>query len=205
MAGISAILLAAGESTRMGRLKALLDWQGTTLLEWQVQTLLRAGASDVIVVLGHRPEEVGQYARGHHVRTVVNSQYKQGKTTSIKTGLKALSTKAKSILLLAVDQPRPLAIVKQVIQEHMAGNSLITAPRYQGHGGHPLALDISLKPELEAITEEKQGIREVMDGHRSEIRWIDVDTPIVRLDLNTPQDYEQAKSLFAEMDKEKAR
>lgn len=198
------MLLSAGESTRMGRLKALLDWQGMILLEWQIRTLLQAGASDVIVVLGHRSEEVGQYARGHHVKAVINSQYKQGKTTSIKTGLKALSPKTEKILLLAVDQPRPLNIVKQVIQEHGAGKFLITAPRYQGHGGHPLAFAASLKPELEAITEEKQGIREVMDRHRREIHWIDVDSPIVRLDLNTPQDYEQAKFLFAGLDKEKA-
>ena len=198
MANISAILLAAVESTRMGRLKALLDWQGKTLLEWQIQTMTDAGAAEVIVVLGHSAHELAPYVKGQRVISVVNSQYRKGKTTSIKAGLTSVDTKTEGVLLLAVDQPRPLDIIKNVIREHADARALITAPRHNGHGGHPVAFHTSLKSELEAISEENMGIREVMSRHESEIHWVDFDTPIVRLDINTPQAYEEAKRLFSQ-------
>ena len=96
----SAILLAAGVSRRMGTLKALLDWHGRPLIIHQIVTLREAGADEVVVVLGHRADElqarVGAnsdvYAAGN-VRCVINTHYAEGKTTSIKTGLRGISTR----------------------------------------------------------------------------------------------------------------
>ena len=106
MSGVSAILTAAGESTRMGSPKPLLSWKGTTLVEYQVRCLLDAGCSEVVVVLGHAAEMVEPHVVGEHVRHVLNPLYRQGKTTSIKAGLGVVSDDADGILLLAVDQPR---------------------------------------------------------------------------------------------------
>ncbi len=196
MAGISAVLLAAGESTRMRQPKPLLPWQGKTLLEYQVQALIDAGASEVVVVLGHRAVDVLHYVRGPGVSSVINDQYRQGKTTSIKAGLRSIQRQADGVLLLAVDQPRTPAILERVLHEHTESGALITAPRYQGHGGHPLLFSISLKPELEAISEERMGIREVMERHEAEIHWVEFDTPLVSLDINTPEDFDRAMRLF---------
>ena len=196
MADISAILLAAGESTRMGQPKPLLGWQGKTLLEYQTHTLIEAGATEVVVVLGHRATDVLHYVKGQGVSSVINTQYRLGKTTSIKAGLRSIDSHAEGLLLLAVDQPRTLAILKRVIREYTGSGTLITAPRYQGHGGHPILFSISLKPELEAISEEKMGIREVMERHKNQVHWVEFDTPLVRLDFNTPQAYEKAKETF---------
>ena len=193
---VSAILTAAGESTRMGRLKALLPWGGLTLVEHQVKCLLDAGVSEVVVVLGHRADDIAPYINGQNVCYTLNPDYKQGKTTSIRAGLRAISPDAEAILLLAVDQPRTADVIAQVLHDHIEKNAVITSPRYQGHGGHPLIFSAALKSELKRITEENQGIREVFQAHRDEVNEVAIDNPILRLDLNTPESYEEAMRAF---------
>ena len=197
MDGISAILLAAGESTRMGRLKALLPWQGATLIEYQVGSLLSAGVAELVVVVGHRGDEVGAPIAGRQgVTTVVNPDYRQGKTTSIKAGLSAISANATAILVLAVDQPRPPDILRAVIEAHEARSPLITSPVYGGRGGHPMIFDARLLPELSAITEEGEGLREVTRRYASDIYRLEMDDPVVRVDVNTPENLQAALPLF---------
>ena len=192
MAFVSAILTAAGESTRMGRPKPLLAWRGVTLVEHQVACLLAGGCDEVVVVLGHAAEEVAPYVHGERVRTVVNPDYRQGKTTSIKAGLAHADPSADAILLLAVDQPRTVSIVRRVVDAHLRGDAPITSPRYRGHGGHPLAFAAALRPELERITEDRQGIREVFQAHRGEALEAPLDDALIRVDLNTPEGYAAA-------------
>ena len=180
----------------MGRPKALLEWRGTTLIEHQARALLEAGADEVVAVLGHDPEPLKGLVEGAGGRWVVNHRYRQGKTTSIRAGLRAIDEGADAILLLAVDQPRTPEIIAQVIRAHAQSDALITSPRYRGHGGHPLVFSASLRGELEAITEERQGIREVFQAHRSQVVETPIDDPMVRLDLNTPGDYAEARRLY---------
>ena len=192
MPGVSAILTAAGESTRMGRPKPLLEWRGTTLVEYQLRSLQRSGASEVIVVLGHRSREARPRVLRSGATAVINTDYLQGKTTSVRAGLRSVDPAADSILLLAVDQPRTDAIIRTVIDAHEQADALITSPRYRGRGGHPLIFSASLKGELERISEEREGIREVFRVHRHEVNEVEIDDPMIRLDLNTRAQYEQA-------------
>jgi len=193
---ISAILTAAGESTRMGRPKPLLPWRGVALVEYQTASLLDAGVAEVIVVLGHRHQLVAPHVKGPGVRHVVNPDYRRGKTTSIKAGLRHIDPAATDILLLAVDQPRPPEVIAAIVTAHIQKNALITSPRYQGHGGHPLVFSARLRDELEAITEEKQGVREVIQAHRAEVNRVPIDDPVVRLDINSPEEYEEARTRY---------
>lgn len=192
MPGVSAILTAAGESRRMGRPKPLLPWRGTTLVEHQISALFDGGVSEVVVVVGHEADAVAAQVSCTGARCVVNPDYLQGKTTSIKAGLRAVSPDADAILLLAVDQPRTDAIVSAVVRAHVSGDFLITSPRYEGHGGHPLIFAASLRSELARISEEKQGIREVFQAHRDSVQEYALDDAMIRLDLNTPEAYEDA-------------
>ena len=196
MGGVSAILTAAGESTRMGRPKALLPWLGATLLEYQIACLADGGAAEVVVVLGHEAQAIAPLVKCPTARHVVNPHYLLGKTTSIKAGLRSIDSEADAILLLAVDQPRTAKIVSSVIAAHLRAEALITSPRYQGRGGHPLIFSASLRGELEAISEENQGLREVFRAHRDQVTELCMDDPIVRLDLNTPEEYAEAKRLL---------
>lgn len=194
MPGAWAILLAAGESSRMGQLKALLPWRGQTLLEHQVAALRGGGADRVIVVLGHRADELSPLLDGMEgVSWTVNPDYLQGKTTSIKAGLSASDSAAIDvILLLNVDQPRDAADVARVLEVHRAHGYAITVPEYRGKGGHPIALSAALLPELLEIDEESQGIKAVVRHRPESVNRIPLDNPGILLDLNTPEQYRAA-------------
>ena len=194
MPGAWAILLAAGESSRMGRLKALLPWHGKALLEHQVDAMLEGGAERVVVVLGHRADELRPLLEDKQgVIWALNPDYLQGKTTSIRTGLAALDeAEVDDILLLNVDQPRSPADVSAVLDMHRAQGNAITVPEYNGKGGHPIALSASLLPELLQINEETQGIKAVVRRRPDSVRRIALDNPEILLDLNTPEEYRAA-------------
>ena len=180
----------------MGRPKPLLQWRGSTLVEHQVSVLLEGGASEVVVVLGHRSEDVAPYVERTGATFVVNEQYREGRTSSIKAGLEAVSEQTEDIILLGVDQPRTAQIVRRVVETHLAAAALLTSPRLEGRGGHPLMFSARLMPELKLISEENQGLREVFERHRAEITEIHFDDPVVRLDLNTLEAYESAYQTY---------
>ena len=180
----------------MGRPKALLPWHGMPLIEYQIASLVAAGVSEVVVVLGHEHELIAPQVSGDGVRHIVNADYNKGKTTSVRAGLHAVDAAATDILLLAVDQPRPPEIISQVIGAHTGADALITSPRYLGRGGHPLAFSARLRGELEAISEETQGVREVFLAHAADVNEVDIDDPVIRLDINDPEAYEEALRLF---------
>ncbi|MBM3944566.1 MAG: nucleotidyltransferase family protein [SAR202 cluster bacterium] len=196
MPGISAILTAAGESTRMGRPKPLLPWCGATLIEYQIAGLLEAGVAEVVAVLGHRADDIKPYVHGLNVKHTTNPDYRSGKTTSVKAGLKAITEDADDILLLAVDQPRPARLIREVIQSHVSRRALISSPRYQGRGGHPVIFSGVLRSEMEAISEQTEGLRAVFRAHEDEVNSVHIDDPQIRLDLNTYADYERAKPVY---------
>ena len=118
MSEVAAIIISAGESTRMGRLKALLPWHGLPLIEYQISNLLQAGIVQIIVVLGYRYEELSRHVKGSGVQYIVNHNYKFGKTTSIKAGIGALKEEVSDILILSVDQPRPAPLIYSLINTH---------------------------------------------------------------------------------------
>ena len=180
----------------MGRPKPLLPWRGTTLVEHQISALFDGGVSEVVVVVGHEADAVAAQVSNTPARCVVNPDYLLGKTTSIKAGLRAVSPDADAILLLAVDQPRTASIVSEVVTAHAASDALITSPRYDGHGGHPLIFAASLRDELARISEEKQGIREVFQAHRDGVQEYALDDSMIRLDLNTPAAYADAMGRY---------
>ena len=194
MPGAWAILLAAGESTRMGQLKALLPWRGRTLLEHQTAALLEGGAERVVVVLGHQADELRPLLEGRNgVSFTLNPDYRQGKTTSIKAGLSALDTGVvEDIILLNVDQPRSAGDVAHVLNTHRSHDCAVTVPEHNGKGGHPIVLSAELLPELREIDEGSQGIKAVVRRHPHSVNRVPLDNPEILLDLNTPEQYRAA-------------
>ena len=198
----SAILLAAGVSRRMGTLKALLDWQGRPLVMHQIVALRAAGADEVVVVLGHRADELQAriganrdvYLAGG-ARCVVNTHYAEGKTTSIKTGLRAISVGPQHdgpILMLNVDQPRSAELIRTVLDAHSCGGALITIPTCGGKGGHPIVVARSLYQELLEIGEITQGMRAVTQRHLAETQRVELGERELLWDFNTPEQYRAA-------------
>ncbi len=194
MPDTAAILLAAGESRRMGRPKALLPWKGTTLLAHQISVLRQGGVDRVIVVLGHRADDLKPIVEGKAgVTWAVNTDYAQGKTTSIKAGVSALGPgQIDTVLILNVDQPRSVPIIQDVLRVHREKGTLITIPTYRGKGGHPIAVDPALLGELQAISEDTMGVKAVVRAHEESTQRVDMGTAEVLWDLNTPQEYQEA-------------
>ena len=199
----SAILLAAGVSRRMGTLKALLDWHGRSLIIHQIVALREAGADEVIVVLGHRADELRAriganrdvYTLGK-VRCVVNDDYALGKTTSIITGLWAMGPSDDpdaAIMMLNVDQPRSAGVIEQALRAHRDGDGkLITIPTCEGKGGHPIVVSRRLYGELIAIDERTEGMRAVTERHRDSTQRVELGAPELLWDVNTPEQYQAA-------------
>ncbi|HIF11738.1 MAG TPA: nucleotidyltransferase family protein [Dehalococcoidia bacterium] len=201
---ICAILLAAGESSRMGTPKPLLDWFGAPLIQRQIEALIEGGVDEVFAVTGNRAADVESVLKsvspvistGDRVHAVRNTEFLSGKTTSIKAGLATLPDDVDTIVLLAVDQPRPSWLVREVLESHKQAGRLISSPVFDGHGGHPLVFDGSLLCELEAITEEAQGVRQVVQAHANSVNRVPIDSPIARLDMNTQEQAAAARELF---------
>ncbi len=195
MPSISAILLAAGESTRMGRQKALLPWDEMTLLAYQLAQLASVDdIREIIVVTGHEPERITEIASAsERVRIAHNGAYRTGKVSSITTGLAAVSSDADAVLLLAVDQPRAASIVWVVCDAYAASRAPIVVPANHGQTGHPIVFDRALLPELLAITEATEGIRAVMRRHAADVVAVELSDPAVNVDLNTPADVDAAR------------
>ncbi len=181
----------------MGVPKALLDWFGTSLVNAQINALINGGLDRVIVVTGaHHKEISNELPEDAKVFAVNNPDWFKGKTTSIKAGLSAISDVCETIVLLAVDQPRPAWVVKRALESHIASARPVTSPRYSGHGGHPLFFDASLLPELSNISEEWEGVREIMKRYEDTMNRVYFDNRVVRLDLNTPKDYADAITIY---------
>ena len=193
----AAILFAAGESTRMGQPKALLPWCGVALIEYQVRELDEAGFAEIVVVLGHAADEVRSHVP-ETARIVVNENYRQGRASSLRAGAAALPDDAEPIVILNVDQPRPGTLLSKLRVAHAEGGAPITIPTFEGKRGHPPVLAGSLLPKLREASEEEQGLRGVIAAHEAEVREVAVSSPIVLLDLNTPEDYERALAEFGQ-------
>jgi len=192
---IAALLLAAGASTRMGRLKQLLSWHEEPLVAWQARQLRDGGAEDVLVVLGHAAREIEAAVPGF-ARAVVNDDYKQGRATSLKRGAEALTDDVEAVLVVSVDQPRPAWLSRLLIERWRIDRSLVVSPRFAKGFGHPILLDGSLVQELREVDEATLGLRAVIDRHINQAVSIAVANDAVNVDLNTPADYEAAKAAY---------
>ncbi len=198
MAGVAAVLLAGGESTRMGTPKPLLEWGGQTLIEYQLAQLAEIPASPIVVVLGHRAHEVLPYVHRAGAQAIVNELYAEGRASSVRVGAAALPDDTQAIVILNVDQPRPASVSKRLVEEHFRRRSLITLPVHQGERGHPLIVDGSLLPELRQVREETQGLRAVIQRHERRITEIEFPSALVLLDMNRPEEYEKARASYFE-------
>jgi len=177
----------------MGTAKFLLPWQGKTLLEYQIGALKDAGVTRIILVLGHGAEEAQALVTADPtVEIVLNPNYRDGKTTSIKAGLQALDPAVRNIVILGVDQPRSAAMLRTILETHERSDALVTVPVYGGKTGHPPVFATRLLPELMSISEKKKGLREITHRFRDQTERVAFPSPEVLLNLNTPRDYEQA-------------
>jgi molybdenum cofactor cytidylyltransferase len=188
---IAAILIAAGESRRMGRTKQLLPWKGKVLLQHALDAISGSGVEEVILVLGCEADRILKEVDTRKVRVVINPDYAQGMITSIQRGLKALSRNVAAFFIVLGDQPEiGSQIYNRLIEEfHRAYPSKkILLPTYQGQRGHPALFSIDYREEGSALKGEG-GFRQIILDHPHDVRLIEMGTRDVLEDIDTPEDY----------------
>ncbi|HEX6971811.1 MAG TPA: NTP transferase domain-containing protein, partial [Limnochordia bacterium] len=157
-----AVVLAAGRSRRMGRLKAFLGWEGAPLIVHQVAELHRAGAVAIAVVTGFRAARLERclQARGPAgVRCVLNPSADHGRASSLRIGIAALPPSLGAYLVAAVDQPLVAAVVDALLAERAADPAAAAwLPAYRGRAGHPVLCAGRLREELLRADDAEQGL-----------------------------------------------
>ncbi len=188
-----AIVLAAGASTRMGRPKALLPWQGATLLAHQLEQLRRAGIEERIVVVGgSEAAAIADEARRAGAAVAVNERWREGRASSLRAGAAAVPDDADPIVVVSVDQPRPASIIRALLAAYGRRPAAAVVPVHDGSRGHPTLVAGRLLAELRAVCDQDRGLRAVLERHADDVTEAPVDADVIHLDLNTPEDYEAA-------------
>lgn len=206
----AAIITAAGASTRMGSPKALVSLRGVPLLLHQLRVLEHAGAFDpIVIVLGSEAAAIAEHVArwGTRARLVINERWAQGRSTSLEAAAKAImegeamgaSAKVESpslqadvgagprlagLLVVAVDQPLDAEVVRALLAAGPGPEVLI--PSFAGRRGHPVVLPGALLSELTRASRHPEGLRDIVRGAAARI--VEVATPRIHLDLNTPDD-----------------
>jgi len=187
---IAGLVLAAGESSRMGRDKALLLYRGRTFLETILSTLRAAGLERIVVVLGHHAEEIEGVVDLGDAEVVINRDYSRGQTSSLQAGLKALEgADTRAIVLTLVDHPAvPAEVIGDLIAHFQKSGASVVIPTHGGEHGHPVLIGRALFEELKMLSPD-EGANSVIRKHRKATQFVEVADRGVLLDVDDPDAY----------------
>jgi molybdenum cofactor cytidylyltransferase len=190
---IAAVILSAGESSRMGRPKALLPIDGQTFIEKIVGALKQTSVGKIIVVLGHNGDEMRRSIQHLPVEIMINPDYRLGQLSSLQTAIRHLQgeTNCDGIVVHLVDHPyiNP-QLLQLMLHRFVDEKRAIVVPRHQGKRGHPVIFARELFSELLAAPMD-QGAKAVVNAHRDETLEIDTEEVGITLDIDTPELYRQ--------------
>jgi len=191
MSIISAILLGAGESKRMGVDKLSLPWGRKTVLEQCFETLLQSEVQEIVVVLGIRNKGVKNLFQGRKVRVVVNPHSKRGMSTSIRKGLRAIHPSSSGILIALGDQPSlKTRTINALVRAFDRGEEGIIIPSFQDRKGHPVIFHKRYRKELLNLRGDVGG-RTIVERHPEDVKVVPIKSEGVVKDVDTWQDYEK--------------
>lgn len=188
---ISAIVLAAGESRRMGKTKLILDWQGKPILQHVLDTLRDSPVGEVILVLGHEAEQIRGKIQVPGIQVVINPDYREGMSTSLRRGILAANPDSQAFLAVLADQPgiNPKIIEALTLNfRHAFPGKNIVVPVFKGHRGHPVLFSAKYREEILRL-EGDVGGREILARHPHEVLTVEMDTDAVIMDVDTEEDY----------------
>jgi CTP:molybdopterin cytidylyltransferase MocA len=192
---LAAIILAAGQSSRMGAFKPLLPWGEHSIIDACIKYLGDGGVSSVVLVVGHRADEIRRHLEGSGVTLVVNPDPTSQMNASIGIGIQQVPNDSKATFITPVDFPAiPAGVVTALAAEWEKGFRLVK-PTYEGRGGHPVLLDLSLRNELSNLN-PTTGLKGLFEAHASEVKRVEVNSPYIARDVDTWDDY---RALYAEV------
>jgi len=196
---IATIILAAGQSKRMGQPKMLLPWGNVTVIEQVIHIFAVAGMEDILVITGGAHERVQEIIVKSHtnfpVRSVYNKDYESGEMlSSIQCGLRDLTEKGIEAAIIGLgDQPQVEASsVRRVCEAFRQTRSPLVVPSYRMRRGHPWLAARSLWDEILSLRPD-QTPRDFLNAHAEDVHYVEMDSPSILSDLDTPEDYRVAR------------
>ena len=187
---IAGLILAAGESSRMGTDKATLAYRGRTFLELIVQTLQEAGLERIVVVLGHHAEEIQRQVKIEAAQVLINPDYKSGQTSSLQVGLRSvIEEEVEAIILCLVDHPAVSpSSVRRLVATFRQSGAPVVIPTNRGRQGHPVLIGRQVFKELLELAQDT-GANSVVRRYRSATQFVEVEDEGIVMDVDDPEGY----------------
>ena len=189
MGEIWAIILAAGESKRMGSPKMLLPFKGRSMIENVISNVSKSKADEIIVVLGAYFDELSLLMKRLDVSYCFNDNYMKGMLSSVQCGFKNLPQDYKAALVFQGDQPLiPPAVVDRVIDEYIHSCKGIIVPVFNSRRGHPLLVDKKFSHEIEKLLPD-EGLHSLLDKFGEDLLEVETGEPGILRDFDTYDEY----------------
>jgi molybdenum cofactor cytidylyltransferase len=188
---IWAMILAAGESKRMGKPKLLLPFGEKTIIETIVETVVSSKVEKTLVILGSDRETIEEKIKNSPVEIVYNPDFRSGMLSSVQCGFKALSEETRAVLVVLGDQPKTsTSVINKLIDAYRSSGKGIVLPVYKKERGHPVLIDVKYGEEVENLSPEI-GLRGTVYNHPEDILEVDVETPSIFQDIDDESDYKR--------------
>lgn len=196
---VGVIVLAAGESVRMGEPKMLMAWKNHTIIREVCQRLADAQPYEIVVVAGQYQSEIKEALEGLPVRIVYNPEYETSDlTVSLQIGLRTIWYTSDVAMVALGDQPMiDPDVIERVMQAYAQGSPGIVAPTYDEQRGHPLMIDRNLWADFVTLPPDRMP-REVIAQFADELLLIPTQSPTVIQDIDTPEAYQEALRKFGQ-------
>lgn len=190
---ISAIILAAGESKRMGQPKMLLPWGDHTVIEHVVASFLNGGIKDILVVTGGAKSQVETALANYSVRIKHNPEYASGEMlSSLQQAIRNMPGETQAALIGLGDQPHVQeSSIRAICEAYETSGSSLIVPSFQMKRGHPWLVTRSLWKEILELRPPSTS-RDFLNKYSDAIHYVTVDTPTILADLDTPEDYRKS-------------
>ena len=186
---INAVILAAGESKRMGKTKALLRFGQTSFLEQIISVVKSSDVDRVSVVLGADAERIKKLVDLSGIEVVINKDYRKGQLSSLIAVLESVPPDAEAILVFLVDNPFVnRTVINRIVSKFRQTRSPIIIPVFEKKRGHPTLFAASLFEELLNAPAD-EGARYVVKCNAEKVEEVEVDDGKVLAGINTPEDY----------------
>lgn len=188
---IWAIILAAGESRRMGKPKLLLPFGEKTIIETVIQNAILSKVDEVLVVLGSSQDKIEQKIKKLPIKIIVNPHFSKGMLSSIQCGIQSIPKNAQAVLIMLGDQPSISSdIINKTIDSFKSTKKGIILPVYKNKRGHPVLIDNKYRDEFENLNPDI-GLRELIHNNTEDIMEVELKTPTINQNINDVDDYKR--------------
>jgi molybdenum cofactor cytidylyltransferase len=186
-----AMILAAGESKRMGKPKLLLPFGDKTIIETIVQSVVSSNVEKTLVILGSGREKIEEKIKNYPVKIVYNRDFRSGMLSSVQCGFKALPKETRAVLVVLGDQPKTSkTVINKLVDAYKSSGKGIVLPLYKKERGHPVLIDVKYRKEVESLSPEV-GLRGTVYNHPEDILEVEVETPSIVQDIDDESDYKR--------------